>query len=326
MKSLFIRISIGVAVILVAILIAVPLASCQPETINLTILHTNDTHAHLDNIARRATAIEQVRGSLPDDNLLLLDAGDVFTGSLYFTLYQGQADLWFMEYMGYDAMCLANHEFDKGPQVLAGFVENADFPVLCANFDFSSEASLNGKIEPWVIIEKNGEEYGIFGLTNVETREISSPGENIVINDPFTVAVEIVAELSDKGINKIIALTSLGWENDLMLAAEVDGIDIIIGDYEPNAPDAYPVVLTKNDTPTIVARAGANGEYLGRLDIVFNESGVIQSWADSRLISINEDIVEDANCAAKLAVKRKTSVSGRPTSAISLPMPCWRRL
>jgi 2',3'-cyclic-nucleotide 2'-phosphodiesterase (5'-nucleotidase family) len=267
----------------------------------LTILHTNDTHAHLDNIARRATVVEQVRSSLPDNNLLLLDAGDVFSGSLYFTLYQGQADLWFMEYMGYDAMCLGNHEFDKGPEVLAEFVDNADFPVLCANFDFANEASLSGKIKPWVIIEKDGEEYGIFGLTNIETREISSPGENIIINNPLDVAEEIVAELSAKGINKIIALTHLGWENNLELAAEVEEIDIIIGDQRHTAPDDYPVVVTKENIPTLVVQAGANGEYLGRLNIVFNESGVVQSWADSRLISINEDIAEDATCAAKLA-------------------------
>ncbi|MFA5317803.1 MAG: 5'-nucleotidase C-terminal domain-containing protein [Dehalococcoidales bacterium] len=294
-----------VAVFLVAILATVPMTSCQPgpgsSTDSLIILHTNDTHAHLDSIPRRAGIIEQIRSSLPDDNLLLLDAGDVFAGTPYFTLYQGQADLWFMEYLGYDAMCLGNHEFDKGPGVLADFVSNADFPILCANFDFSGEASLAGKVKPWVIVEKGGEEYGIFGLTTRETREISAPGDNIAINSYPDAARDAVAELSDRGIDKIIALTHLGWEADLKLAREVEGIDIIIGGHSHTVPDTYPALIAEDDTPTLVVQAGASGEYLGQLNISFNEAGVVQSWENSWLFTIDENITEDIACAARLA-------------------------
>ncbi|GJM67994.1 hypothetical protein HMSSN036_02100 [Paenibacillus macerans] len=76
----------------------------------LRVLHTNDTHAHLDNIGRRVTAVQAARTG----NTLLLDAGDVFSGTLYFNQFSGLADLYFMNAMKYDAMTFGNHEFDKG--------------------------------------------------------------------------------------------------------------------------------------------------------------------------------------------------------------------
>ena len=79
---------------------------------NLTIMHTNDTHANLDNVAKTVTLVKQIRAENP--NNLLLDAGDVFSGTLYFNEFLGQADLAFMNLMQYDAMTFGNHEFDLG--------------------------------------------------------------------------------------------------------------------------------------------------------------------------------------------------------------------
>jgi 2',3'-cyclic-nucleotide 2'-phosphodiesterase (5'-nucleotidase family) len=149
--------------ILLAVVILLVLTTVSPacnkssSLAQLTILHTNDTHVSLDDIGRRAIAVERVRHEKGRDHVLLTDSGDVFNGTLYFTVAQGQADLWFMNKIGYEAMYPCNHEFDKGPAVLASFVSQASFPVLCANFDFSREASLAGKISPWTIkkVEKN---------------------------------------------------------------------------------------------------------------------------------------------------------------------------
>ena len=90
-------------------------------------MHTNDTHAHLDSVAKSITAIKQVREE--NANTLLLDAGDVFSGTLYFNEFQGLADLEFMNLAGYDAMTFGNHEFDKGTATLANFVKDAEFPI-----------------------------------------------------------------------------------------------------------------------------------------------------------------------------------------------------
>ena len=221
-------------------------------------------------------------------------------GHPYYNLYKGQADLWFMEQLGYDAMCLGNHEFDDGVSTLSDFVSHASFPILCANFDFSNEAGLAQKPLPWTIIEKDGQRYGIFGLTTQETAETSSPGANIVINDPVAAAKKAVAALQAQGITKIIALTHLGWEDDLALAAQVAGIDIIVGGHTGTVPDNYPEVVSTNGATTLVVQAGDYMNYLGRLDVVFDKSGVLQSW-QGELIPVADSIQEDAIISAKLA-------------------------
>jgi 2',3'-cyclic-nucleotide 2'-phosphodiesterase (5'-nucleotidase family) len=268
---------------------------------HLTIVHTNDTHGHLENVARRATAVETVRNEVGDHNLLLLDAGDVFSGTAYFTLYQGEADVWFMNYMQYSATCLGNHEFDKGPAILAEFADGANFTILCSNLDFSHEITLAGKIAPWTIIERGGEEYGIFGLTTEETAEISSPGGNIIFQDPLEAARDAVHQLEAQGVDRILAITHIGWDKDLELAREVEGIDIIIGGHSHTLPDVYPVVIAADDTPTLVTQAGAYGSYLGRLNIGFDEDGVVESWDGSQLVPVDDTVAEDPVCAAQLA-------------------------
>lgn len=299
---------VGTSILLTLLILAGLLASasaCQSPPAKLTILHTNDTRAHLDNIARRATAIYQVHNEVGTDNTLLLDAGDVFGGTPYYSLYKGQADLWFMQQLGYDAMCIGNHEFDDGIKTLSDFISSAKFPVLCANFDFSNESNLVEKPASWTIITKAGQQYGVFGLTAEETDEISSPGKNIVINNHIVTAEKVVADLNKKGINKIIAITHLGWQKDLELARQVEGIDIIVGGHTGTVPDTYPTVASTDSTPTLVVQAGEFGKYLGRLDVIFDKFGIVQSWQGSRLISIDDKIPENTEFAGKLAEYRE---------------------
>ena len=179
--------------------IAVPAASANMKgkkpgkPYELTVMHTNDTHAHLDSVAKRITAINQVRAE--NANTLLLDAGDVFSGTLYFNEFQGLADLEFMNLAGYDAMTFGNHEFDKGTATLANFVKEAEFPFVSANVNFKKDKNIkkyaknkltskpkDGEIYKGIVKEINGEKVGIFGLTTAETVDISSPGEGCRIH------------------------------------------------------------------------------------------------------------------------------------------------
>ncbi len=178
--------------------LAMGIAAAAPSTpaeaaagdFDLTIMHTNDTHAHLDNAPRRLTAVEEIRAS--HDNTILLDAGDVFSGTLFFNKYKGLADVQFMNMMKYDAMVPGNHEFDEGPKTFSEFVKQTKFPIVSANIDYSKNADLSplykdeiamtgddGTIYPAVILDVNGEEVGVFGLTIESTDELSSPGETI---------------------------------------------------------------------------------------------------------------------------------------------------
>ena len=261
----------------------------------LTIMHTNDTHANLDNAPKRATLIKQLRAE--NTNNLLLDAGDVFSGSLYFNTFEGQADLALMNYMKYDAMTFGNHEFDlgsseEGHAALAEFVGGADFPMVGANVDFTGDANMsplvageaftktaaNGQIYSGVVKEVNGEEVGIFGLTTAETADISSP-EDIVFTDYIDAANEAVEWFEGQDVNKIVALTHIGYDdnaavdNDRTLAAEVDGIDVIVGGHTHTK--LLPPVQVED---TVIVQANEYNKFLGQLDVTFDADGNVTNF------------------------------------------------
>ncbi|WP_405155677.1 S-layer homology domain-containing protein [Paenibacillus sp. FSL K6-0108] len=261
---------------------------------NLRVLHTNDTHAHLDNIPRRVTAIKETR----NDNTLVLDAGDVFSGTLYFNLFNGLADLEFMNMIGYDAMTFGNHEFDKGPSVLKAFIEQANFPFVSANIDYTKDANLGGlynsnignpgensQIYPAIITEVNGEKVGIFGLTTPDTVSLSSPGDDLKFKDYKASAQATVNMLQDEGINKIIALTHLGYSEDLKLAEAVQGIDIVVGGHSHTILNK-PVVVDTHTDPTLVVQTGEYDVSLGLLDVTFDEQGVLKTW-NGKLLNLD---------------------------------------
>jgi 2',3'-cyclic-nucleotide 2'-phosphodiesterase (5'-nucleotidase family) len=285
----------GLVSVVVAAVMSISLLTPVGQTVQadsgdfeLRVLHLNDTHAHLDNVARRVTAIKEARAEV--ENSILLDAGDVFSGTLFFNQYEGLADLQFMNMIGYDAMVPGNHEFDKGPEVFAEFIKQAEFPIVSANIDYSNEPALNslfkdeigspaedGTIYPAIILEVGGEKIGVFGLTTPETAFLANPGENVVFENEIEKAKEAVEQLEQRGINKIIALTHLGYTYDVELAKQVEGIDIIVGGHSHTQLDE-PVVFNEDTEPTIVVQAKEYSEYLGKLDVVFNKDGVLTSW------------------------------------------------
>ncbi|WP_051289940.1 S-layer homology domain-containing protein [Paenibacillus massiliensis] len=263
----------------------------QDGDYKLRVLHTNDTHAHLDNVPRRITAINEHR----NDNTLLVDAGDVFSGTLYFNLFNGLADLRFMNLSGYDAMTFGNHEFDKGPALLADFIKKAEFPFVSSNIDFTAEPSLSGlyrneigqpaakaTIYPAIIKEVEGEKIGIFGLTTPDTVSLASPGEHLVFKNQVASANATVDMLKQEGVNKIIAVSHLGYTVDLELAQAVQGIDIIVGGHS-HTKLSEPVVVNEQAEPTLIVQTGEYNQSLGQLDVTFNEEGVLQTWGGSLL-------------------------------------------
>jgi 5'-nucleotidase / UDP-sugar diphosphatase len=271
----------------------------QENRFSLRILHTNDHHAHLEpvkygdrllgGIARRRTLVDQIRDESKTNKepLLLLDAGDIFQGTLYFNQYLGQADLDFYNALAYDAGTIGNHEFDRGQQVLADFIAKAKFPIISANIDVAPESPLYGKIRPWHVLEVKGEKIGIFGLTTPDTAILASVGDGVKFTDPIAAARTSVRTLKQQGINKIVALTHIGFENDLALARKVPEIDIIIGAHShtpvgniPNANYPYPLV-EKNGTkePVLVVTDWEWGKYLGDLSVSFDRAGKLIAWA-----------------------------------------------
>ena len=265
---------------------------------DLTIMHTNDTHAHLSNVARQVTAVNDIRNNR--SNSILLSAGDVFSGTLYYNQYKGLADVQFMNMMKYDAMVPGNHEFDDGPKGFANFIKKAKFPIISSNIDFSADNDLDplymdkigtpgedGKIYPASILDVNGEKVGVFGLTTEETSILSTPGPTISFEDHIQKAEDTVKMLQDEGVNKIVAVTHLGVNYDKTLAQKVDGIDVIVGGHS-HTKLADAIAYNTDSEPTIVVQAEEYDDFLGDLQLSFDVDGVLKSW-DEHLVDLGED-------------------------------------
>jgi 2',3'-cyclic-nucleotide 2'-phosphodiesterase (5'-nucleotidase family) len=304
----------------------------------LSIMHTNDTHANVDNagnkinVAKKMTAINSVRATKPD--ALLLDAGDVFSGTLYFNEYQGLADLEFMNLAGYDAMTFGNHEFDAGTAVLANFVKEAQFPFVSANVNFAQDANLqdrfndetttnalDGQIYNGMVKVVNGEKIGIFGLTTEETPTISSPGADVVFENYIQEAQKSVDAFNAQGVNKIIAISHLGyndsldWDNDLELAAQVEGIDVIVGGHTHVKLDA-PVFETTGVEPTVIVQANEYNKFLGTLDVTFDATGkIITTETKGKLLDIST-YAEDAATLNILNTKYKPAIQAKEATVV----------
>jgi 2',3'-cyclic-nucleotide 2'-phosphodiesterase (5'-nucleotidase family) len=253
----------------------------------MSLLHTNDTHAYVEQFPRLITAVNELRSQ--KENSLLLNAGDVFSGTLYFRQYSGLADLYFMNQLDFDAMTLGNHEFDKDSATLANFIKQAEFPIVSSNVNMTNDSELGplsnnsiggtneqGEIFPAIIKEVDGEEVGIFGLTTEDTTFLANPGDDIVFENAVEKANETIDSLEAQGVDKIIALSHFGYQPDLDLAEKVDGIDVIVGGHSHTKLDA-PVVVEKEE-PTLIVQANEYLKYLGVLDVTFDENGVIANY------------------------------------------------
>ncbi|PAD20623.1 bifunctional metallophosphatase/5'-nucleotidase [Terribacillus saccharophilus] len=270
------------------------------EDFSLTIMHMNDTHARVEPLANMVTAVKEVRAQKPD--ALLFNAGDVFSGTLYFNQFQGQADLALLNMMDIDAMTFGNHEFDLGSSEnghasLSEFITGANFPFVSANVDLSADPFTGSRVSntftedaqdstvyDGMVKEVNGEKIGIFGLTTEETLMTSSPVAAKITNYKAE-AERAVAAFEDMGIDKIVAISHLGYDsnpavgNDLMLAEQVDGIDVIVGGHSHTQLNEPTVVTTDENgaskDPTVIVQAYQYAQYLGELDVNFNEQGVV---------------------------------------------------
>ncbi|RNF40321.1 bifunctional metallophosphatase/5'-nucleotidase [Planococcus salinus] len=305
----------------------------------MSIMHANDTHARVENLPKQVTAINDFRTENPDS--LLLHAGDVFSGTLYFNEFEGEADIKLMNLMNFDAMTFGNHEFDlgsspEGHQALRDFVTAANFPFVSSNVDFSADDLFEGlfqtqissepeggNIYTGIVKEVNGEQVGIFGLTTKDTEDISSPGLITFSDNYIAEAQRMVDEFAAMGVDKVVALTHIGYndnpavDNDLELAAGVEGIDVIVGGHTHTSLEE-PYLAGDNSAPTVIVQAGEYGNSLGTLDVGFDENGVVVSY-DGGLIEIGEQ-AEDPEAVEILAPYKEQveAVQQAETGAVAL--------
>jgi 5'-nucleotidase/UDP-sugar diphosphatase len=285
-------------------------------TFKLNVLHINDMHSRVESISRfnstcsaqdegegkcfggfgrLATKIWQRRKEIEDagENVITLDAGDQFQGSLFYTTYRGKVEGEFMNKIGFDAMAVGNHEFDNGPDVLADFIDLVEFPVISGNIKVADGQKLSGKIDEWVILDVGGEKVGILAVTTPETAIISGPGPNVTFVDDIEYLKEAVGRIRGEGVNKVLLLSHVGFPRDQEIAAQVDGISAIIGGHShtllSNTEDGAPSYATLVQNPAgkavPIVQAGAYSKHLGDLTLNFADDGyVAEATGDTRII------------------------------------------
>jgi 5'-nucleotidase len=260
------------------------------KTKKITILHTNDMHSHIDpfpidhprnpgmgGVARRANAIQKIRQE--EENVLLLDAGDIFQGTPYFNYYGGELEFKLMSMMRYDVATMGNHDFDNGIDGFYAQLPNATFDFVSANYNFKNTI-LEGIVKPFKIIKKDGIKIGIFGL-GIELNGLVDKKlykETKYLN-PIEIAEETTKILKEEEkCDLIICLSHLGFKYkndpekvcDILLAQKTKNIDLIIGGHTHTFLDKPIVETNREGQPVLINQVGCYGLNLGRIDFYFS--------------------------------------------------------
>jgi 5'-nucleotidase len=316
-----------------ASLVALTLAGCTAEevstessaaelgaAVSITLVHVNDTHEHLSEGGPRTANLAGTRGGIArayrviqeikqqEKNVLLVHAGDVFQGSIFFNAYTAIPELQLMQQLGWDVMAVGNHDLDLGPdgllQVLdAAFAGAPGFPLVSANLDMAQAPTLASRVHPTVMKDVSGIKVGIFGLTIPDLLENVPPG--FVSDDLVGAAQASVDALRAAGADVVIGLTHLGGA-DQIVAENVTGIDLIIGGHRHEVLRHPRVFTDPAGHRTRVFQAGAFFEHVGRvkLTVVKNKRGTTIHYDDYGRLDIVESLAPDPSVEAYLAELR----------------------
>ncbi len=251
----------------------------------LLILHTNDTHSCViplnPNLAdtmlagrggflRRAAMIDQMRKE--DKELLLLDSGDFSQGSPYYTMFKGDVETELMNIMGYDAATIGNHEFDFGLDNMARLFKKVNFPIVCANYDFTGTV-VEGLVKPYVVIKRKGVKIGIFGLSpKLEGLVMASTCAGVKYLDPIKTANDIADKLKNKEkCDIVICLSHLGWDeaglNDMEMMAKTRNIDLVLGGHSHSYFQQLNYVRNLDGKEIPNDQNGKHGIFVGKITL-----------------------------------------------------------
>jgi len=275
-KNKFLNIVAVLAVFMAACLFVSIEAPANNDYHTLTILHTNDVHGRLQPInygefknvggfASRAKLVKEIKSE--NENVLTLDGGDFAQGTMYFKFFSGLPEAKFMSKVGYDAIELGNHEFDKGIPTLQKIIEASKTPVLCANIEFLHNQKLQNKIKPYVIKKYNGFNVLVIGVIAEDLKVLTGDYKNFEVKPPAEKVSEII---KNQGSNAdlIVVLSHEGVGEDLKLAKAVPEINIIVGGHSHTFLK-QPEKVFHGKTYTLIAQSGEFGVDLGKMDIEF---------------------------------------------------------
>lgn len=271
----------------------------------LILLHTNDTHDHLSpydtrklkslgGIARRATIIKKEQAQNAG-KVLVLDAGDTFQGTPVFNFFHGEADYHTMEAAGYDATTVGNHDLDDGLANLLKQHKGRKFRLI--NTNLVDAATGKNIFQPVWLVERSGLKVGIFGVLGQGSAWhaiAKRHQEGMKVLDEVAVAKKTVQELKGMGADFIVMLSHSGLDEDKKLAAQVEGIHVIVSGHSHTKVDK-PIEVKNGAWTTLVAQAYQWGEYVGRMELVVDGGRIVSS--NGYLVPVAGDTPEDPEVA-----------------------------
>ena len=329
-------------------------AAGEPETFSLNIFHINDHHSNIEGddiglelpggevefemggFARVAAAIKALEAEYAGENNVKVHAGDAVTGTLFYTLFAGEADAAVMNQVCFDMFALGNHEFDAGDAGLVTFLDflaqgSCDTPVLAANVVPAIGTPLRptastSYIQPFVVETFGEEQVGFIGIDIAQKTKVSSqPLDSTQFLDEVATAQQYINQLTGQGIDKIGLVTHQGYDKDLALASAVNGVDFIIGGdshtllgdfagYGLSPAGPYPTETTNADgDPVCVGQAWQYSNVVGEMNVHFDADGtVVDCTGDANLllgtVLENESAVPQADIDAALAADDQLDV------------------
>lgn len=199
----------------------------------LLILHTSDVHGRISPVeyknikgyggfSKRVEFVNNIRNT--NKNVLLLDSGDYFQGSLYYRIYKGKISAKLLPYIKYDAIALGNHEFDDGLKVLKRNIKKSKTQFISCNIHFKDKY-LKDAVKPYILKEFNGEKYLIIGATTPDLKKLSST-DDVKITNPVDEIKYIIKTVPH---DKVILVSHCGFDVDKDIAQKIPQIDLILG-------------------------------------------------------------------------------------------------
>ncbi|MGE4619485.1 MAG: nucleoside transporter C-terminal domain-containing protein [Planctomycetota bacterium] len=286
-KSIFIQ-------LVVLLLMLAPVVSFAED--RLVVLHVNDMHGQLlprkgsdadtGGLAGLQKIVSAVRKEVGSDHLLLLDAGDWFQGTPEGADEGGIHMIRAMEVLGFDATTLGNHDFDYGIDNLIQLIQSTNIPVLASNVA-DSDQRLKDVTVTEKIIARGGFQVGLIGILTPDAPNIIAPavGKELTVA-PLAPAVEAARDrLHAAGADLIVVLSHSGVLHERKLAADVSGIDLIVGGHSHTLVDP-PWIEPRHKT--VVAQVGAKTRHVGRIEFKRSSDGVVVTSSVQDVISVNK--------------------------------------
>jgi 5'-nucleotidase/UDP-sugar diphosphatase len=291
------------------------LASVNAQAQQIEIIHTNDLHSSYEHsydetkgsyAAVKAT-IDRLKAQSAAAGIetLTLDAGDFTEGSPFFMVGDGTESMRLVEEMGYDAIAIGNHDWlvgaDQMNQIFSTVAPTV--PFLSANFNADARfTALHEYIHPSMQFERAGIKIGVMGLSTNDILYAWALKDG-KIEDPNETAAKQIKKLRKEN-DLVIALTHLGVPADQTLAANVDGIDLVVGGHSHTALQVPVWESSPSGKPVPIVQAGSHGEYVGDLLIDY-EPGQPIKIVRYQLIPVYVANPQDPSIASEVSIARQ---------------------